>query len=68
MPVSHQPKNLAALGRQWVEAWNTRDLERVLTLYSEEAEMTSDRIPALGLTPAEPSAARRPCAPIGARR
>jgi ketosteroid isomerase-like protein len=48
MPVSHQPKNLAALGRQWVEAWNARDLERVLTLYSEEAEMTSDRIPALG--------------------
>jgi ketosteroid isomerase-like protein len=31
-----------------VEAWNSRDLERVLTLYAEDAEMTSDRIPALG--------------------
>src|SRR6478752_7068343 len=48
MPVSHQPKDLAALGRQWVEAWNSRDLERVLTLYAKDAEMTSDRIPALG--------------------
>src|SRR5689334_4440387 len=48
MPVSHRPEDLAALGRQWVEAWNSRDLERVLTLYAEEAEMTSDRIPALG--------------------
>jgi ketosteroid isomerase-like protein len=48
MPVSHRPEALAALGRQWVEAWNSRDLERVLTLYAEEAEMTSDRIPALG--------------------
>src|SRR5437879_9451625 len=48
MPVSHQPQNLAALGRQWVEAWNSRDLERVLSLYAEDTEMTSDRIPALG--------------------
>jgi ketosteroid isomerase-like protein len=44
----HQPSTLAALGRTWVEAWNTRDLERVLTLYDETAVMTSDRIPALG--------------------
>jgi ketosteroid isomerase-like protein len=39
------------LGRQWVEAWNSRDLERVLTLYSEDAEMTSAHIPALGFEP-----------------
>jgi ketosteroid isomerase-like protein len=44
----HQPSQLAALGRIWVEAWNARDLERVLTLYDEAAVMTSDRIPALG--------------------
>jgi ketosteroid isomerase-like protein len=44
----HAASDLAALGREWVEAWNARDLERVLTLYSEDAEMTSDRIPALG--------------------
>jgi ketosteroid isomerase-like protein len=48
MPQHHQPSSLAALGRTWVEAWNTRDLERVLTLYDEAAVMTSDRIPALG--------------------
>ncbi|MBR0813392.1 nuclear transport factor 2 family protein [Bradyrhizobium diazoefficiens] len=48
MPQYHQPSTLAALGRTWIEAWNSRDLERVLTLYDEAAVMTSDRIPALG--------------------
>ena len=51
MPQHHQPSELAALGRTWVEAWNTRELERVLALYDEAAEMTSDRIPALGFDP-----------------
>jgi len=45
MPAHRAASDLAALGREWVEAWNSRDLERVLTLYSDEAEMTSDRIP-----------------------
>jgi ketosteroid isomerase-like protein len=44
----HDAGRLAALGREWVTAWNSRDLERVLTLYAEDSEMTSDRIPALG--------------------
>ena len=48
MPQLHQPSQLAALGRIWVEAWNARDLERVLSLYDDAAVMTSDRIPALG--------------------
>ena len=48
MSQHHQPATLAALGRTWVEAWNARDLERVLTLYDEDAVMTSDRIPMLG--------------------
>ena len=48
MSLHHQPSTLAALGRTWVEAWNARDLERVLTLYDEAAVTTSDRIPALG--------------------
>jgi ketosteroid isomerase-like protein len=49
MPASHHAaSDLAALGRAWVEAWNSRDLERVLTLYADDSEMTSDRIPALG--------------------
>jgi uncharacterized protein (TIGR02246 family) len=47
MPVPYQPQALAALGRQWVEAWNSRDLERVLALYAEDVEMTSPHIPAL---------------------
>ncbi|WP_342710944.1 nuclear transport factor 2 family protein [Bradyrhizobium sp. B124] len=48
MPDFHEPSRLAALGRDWVDAWNARDLERVLAMYSEDTEMTSDRIPALG--------------------
>jgi ketosteroid isomerase-like protein len=44
----HQPARLAALGREWITVWNSRDLERVLALYAENAEMTSDRIHALG--------------------
>ncbi|MGX4772419.1 nuclear transport factor 2 family protein [Bradyrhizobium guangdongense] len=44
----HQPSQLVTLGRTWVEAWNARDLERVLALYDEDAVMTSDRIPATG--------------------
>ena len=48
MQQHHQPSELAALGRTWIEAWNSRDLERVLTLYDDAAEMTSDRIPLMG--------------------
>jgi uncharacterized protein (TIGR02246 family) len=48
MPNHHQATDLAALGRQWIAAWNSHDLERVLALYAEDAEMTSDKIPALG--------------------
>ena len=48
MADHHEPTRLAALGRDWIAAWNSRDLERVLTLYDEAAEMTSDRIPAMG--------------------
>ena len=44
----HEAAHLAALGREWIAAWNSRDLERVLALYAENSEMTSDRIPALG--------------------
>ncbi len=48
MPDHHEPAKLAALGRDWVAAWNARDLERVLAMYDEAAVMTSDRIPAMG--------------------
>ena len=48
MPTSHDATQLAALGREWIAAWNSRDLERVLRLYAENAEMTSDKIKAFG--------------------
>jgi ketosteroid isomerase-like protein len=48
MPASHQPSDLAAFGRAWIAAWNSHDLERILSLYAEDSEMTSDKIPALG--------------------
>ena len=41
--------DLAALGREWISAWNSHDLERILALYAEDAEMTSDKIQVLGL-------------------
>jgi len=51
MPNHREPWELAALGRKWIDAWNSRNLERVLALYDDAAEMTSDRIPALGFAP-----------------
>ena len=47
-PSHHEAADLAALGRDWIAAWNSHDLERVLSLYAEDIEMTSDKIPALG--------------------
>ena len=44
----HAAADLATLGRDWIEAWNSRDLERILALYADECEMTSDKIQALG--------------------
>ncbi|MBR0831243.1 nuclear transport factor 2 family protein [Bradyrhizobium manausense] len=49
MPIHHQPSAMEALGRTWINTWNSRDLERVLALYDDIAEMTSDRVQALGL-------------------
>jgi ketosteroid isomerase-like protein len=46
--LPHAPAHLAALGRNWIAAWNSHDLERVLALYADDTEMTSDRIPAFG--------------------
>ena len=45
----HAAADLAVLGREWITAWNSHDLERILALYAEDAEMTSDRIQVLGL-------------------
>ena len=40
--------DLIALGQAWIAAWNSHDLERVLALYADDAEMTSDGIVRLG--------------------
>ena len=48
MSQPHDAISLAALGRDWIAAWNSHDLERVLALYAEDSEMTSDKIQALG--------------------
>jgi ketosteroid isomerase-like protein len=47
----HDPAFCAGLGKQWIDAWNSRDLERILALYADEVEMTSDKIPLLGFDP-----------------
>src|SRR3954453_17312537 len=49
MSTPHAAADLATLGRDWIAAWNSHDLEGVLALYAEDSEMTSDKIPALGL-------------------
>ena len=33
----------------WIDAWNSRDLERILALYADHCEMTSPHIVARGL-------------------
>ena len=48
MQGPHAAADLADLGRDWIAAWNSRDLERVLALYADDSEMTSDKIQALG--------------------
>ena len=45
----HDPAFLSALGKEWITTWNSHDLDRILALYAEDSEMTSDVIPKLGL-------------------
>jgi ketosteroid isomerase-like protein len=51
MAQHHDPAYCAALGKQWIDAWNSHDLDRILALYSDDSEMTSDKIPLLGFDP-----------------
>ncbi|MFO1189211.1 MAG: nuclear transport factor 2 family protein [Alphaproteobacteria bacterium] len=43
--------NRDALATRWLDAWNSRDLERILALYAEDCEMASPNIATLGLDP-----------------
>ena len=38
----------APLAQRWLEAWNSRDLDRVLALYASDARHTSARVRSLG--------------------
>jgi len=43
MAWHHDPAFCAALGTQWIDAWNSHNLERILALYADDSEMTSDK-------------------------
>jgi ketosteroid isomerase-like protein len=45
----HDASYLAAFGREWIETWNSHDLDRILALYADDSEMTTDKIVALNL-------------------
>lgn len=40
---------LTTLAGRWLAAWNSRDLERILALYTDDCEMASPNIKTLGL-------------------
>jgi ketosteroid isomerase-like protein len=48
MPSPYDATRLTTLGHEWIAAWNRRDLDRVLALYAEDFEMTSEHIHAMG--------------------
>lgn len=48
MARKHATADLLKLAGEWIAAWNSRDVERVLTLYTDDAEMSSQKIVALG--------------------
>lgn len=50
-PTHHDADRLRALGHEWIARWNSHDLEHILALYSDDAEMTSDIISSRGLDP-----------------
>ena len=48
MANHHAPAALLKLATEWIAAWNTRDLDRILALYTDDSEMSSEKITALG--------------------
>jgi uncharacterized protein (TIGR02246 family) len=51
MARQHATADLLKLATEWIAAWNARDLDRVLALYTDDSEMTSPYIVALGFEP-----------------
>ncbi|MDE1935139.1 nuclear transport factor 2 family protein [Bradyrhizobium sp.] len=48
MTGPHAPAALLKLAADWIAAWNSRDLDQVLALYTDDTEMSSEKIVALG--------------------
>ena len=48
MANHHAPADLQKLATAWIAAWNSRDLDQVLALYTDDSEMTSPYIAKLG--------------------
>jgi len=48
MARPHEAADLTKLAAEWIAAWNSRDLDQVLRLYTDDAEMTSRYIVGLG--------------------
>ena len=48
MARQHATADLLKLAQEWIDVWNTRDLDRILALYSNDSEMSSPKISALG--------------------
>jgi ketosteroid isomerase-like protein len=61
--MAHEPASPQAFAEEWIAAWNARDLERILSHYTEDVEFASPSSWAI-----RSCAARRRCGPIGARR
>ena len=48
MARQHATADLQKLASEWIAAWNARDLDQVLALYTDDSEMTSPYIVKLG--------------------
>ena len=62
MPDHHEPAHLAALGRDWIAAWNAHDLTRILVHCAGDFEMAS---PYIALLLGEPSGTLKGKAAVG---
>ena len=51
MARQHASADLLKLAGEWIAVWNTRDVEQVLALYTDDSEMTSPYIVSLGFEP-----------------
>jgi SnoaL-like domain len=47
MARHHASADLLKLAAEWIAAWNSRDLELILRLYTDDSEMSSPKIASL---------------------